>query len=118
MLNHNAIVRVAGLAARQFGRITWRQLIALGVDKRSIHEWVHAGYLYRALPGVYAVGHVARTTEADLAAAVLYSGPEAMLSLQAAWWVGLATSRPYLIEVSTPPAAARSRASASTSADP
>ena len=36
-------------------------------------------------------------------AAVLYAGPGAMLShATAAWWVGLADSRPYMIDVSTP----------------
>jgi hypothetical protein len=64
---------------------------------------VKTGYLHRVLPGVYAVGSRARTTESELTAAVLYAGPGAMLShATAAWWVGLADSRPYMIDVSTP----------------
>ena len=62
-----------------------------------------SGYLYRGLPRVYAVGHRAKSVEADLAAALLYAGPGAMLShATAAWWVGLALSKPYMIDVSTP----------------
>jgi very-short-patch-repair endonuclease len=103
MLNQNAKVRVAGVAARQFGRVSWAQFVALGVDKRTIHDWLQSGYLHRVLPRVYAVGHCARTTESDLIAAVLYAGPGAALShATAAWWVGLADSRPYMIDVSTP----------------
>src|SRR6202045_2481733 len=95
-----AVARVAG---RQFGRISWIQLRALGVDNRTINRWLATGYLFRVLPGVYAVGHRAKTTEADLFAAVLYAGPGAMLShATAAWWVGLVKSRPYMIHVSTP----------------
>ena len=78
-------------------------MIALGIPKQTIHDWTRTGYLHRVLPGAYAVGHTARTTEADLMAAVLYAGPGAMLShATAAWWVGLISSRPYLIDVSTP----------------
>lgn len=103
MLNQFAKEPVARLAARQFGRVSWGQLVALGVDRRTIHDWTTTAYLHRLLPGVYAVGHPAKTTEADLMAAVLYAGPGAMLShATAAWWVGLADSKPYMIDVSTP----------------
>jgi hypothetical protein len=61
------------------------------------------GYLHRELPGVYAVGHAARTTESDLAAALLYAGHGAALSHgTAAWWWGLLNYPPALIHVSTP----------------
>jgi hypothetical protein len=103
MFNQFAREPVARVAARQFGRISWAQVVALGVDRRTIHNWIVESYLHRVLPGVYAVGHRARTTEADLMSAVLYAGPGAMLShATAAWWVGLADSRPYMIDVSTP----------------
>ena len=103
MANSNAKVRVARLAGRQFGLIGWLQLKSLGIANSTIRAWVDQGYLYRLLPRVYAVGHRPRTTEAKLAAALLYAGPGAMLShATAAWWVGLANSRPHLIDVSTP----------------
>ncbi len=61
------------------------------------------GYLHRRLPGVYAVGHVAPSPEGDLAEALLYAGPGAMLShATAVWWLGLSNRRPHKIDVSTP----------------
>jgi hypothetical protein len=99
----NAKERVARVAGRQCGRISRAQLCLLGIDDRTIHDWLATGYLYRVLPRVYAVGYVANTIESDLMAAVLYAGPGAMLShATAAWWVGLADARPYMIDVSTP----------------
>jgi hypothetical protein len=94
---------VARVAGKQFGRISRVQLTALGVPDATVAHWLTAGYLYRVLPHVYAVGHLARTTESDLMAAVLYAGPGAMLShATAAWWIGLVASEPYTIDVSTP----------------
>jgi Protein of unknown function (DUF559) len=99
----NAKRRVAQRAARQFGRVSRWQLIELGVSSATITGWLKSGYLYRVLPHVYAVGHRAKTVEADLAAAILYAGPVAMLShATAAWWVGLDRSKPHMIHVSTP----------------
>jgi predicted transcriptional regulator of viral defense system len=91
------------LAGRQFGRISAAQLGLLEIHNQTTHRWLRQGYLHRVLPRVYAVGHTARTVESDLTAALLYAGPGAMLSHStAAWWVGLAGSRPYRIDVSTP----------------
>lgn len=101
--DQNAKERASRLAGRQFGRVSWAQLIALGIPRQTIHYWIRTGYLIKVLPYVYAVGHRASTTEGDLAAAVLYAGPGAMLShATAAWWLGLADSKPYMIDVSTP----------------
>lgn len=95
--------RVARVAGRQFGRISWAQLTALGIDSRTIRDWLRTCYLHRVLPRVYAVGHTARTIESQLMEAVLYAGPGAMLShATAAWWVGLVDSKPYMTDVSTP----------------
>jgi very-short-patch-repair endonuclease len=64
---------------------------------------VTVGYLYPELPRVYTVGHAARSTEGDLAAALLYAGPGSMLShATAAWWWGFLNYPPDLIHVSTP----------------
>jgi very-short-patch-repair endonuclease len=98
-----AKVRVAKVAARQWGRIHLRQLIGCGVSTSTVSRWVGEGYLHEVYPRVYAVGHVSPSVEADLMAAVLYAGPGAMLShTTAAWWWGLTGHRPRAIEVSTP----------------
>jgi hypothetical protein len=101
--DENARVRVSAVAGRQFGRIgSWR-LARLGVSRQSISRWVKQGYLLPSLPRVYAVGHAAPSIEGDLAAALLYAGPGAMLShATAAWWWGLIDRRPSTIHLSTP----------------
>ena len=61
---------MSGLADRQFGRVSRRQLKWLGISEATITKWATAGYLRRVLPGVYAVGHAAPSVEGDLAAAL------------------------------------------------
>src|SRR5579884_4166833 len=103
MAKQNAKDRVRRLANRQSGRIAWRQLRELGSADAAIHRWVKQSYLHRTLPGVYTVGHDAPSVEGDLAAAVLYAGPGAMLSHEtAAWWWRLIDKPPATIEVTTP----------------
>lgn len=95
--------RVRQIADRQHGRITGGQLARLGIPGSTIHNWMRHGYLVRALPKVYAVGHTAPSREADLWAAILYAGPGAMLSHgTAAHWRGLIIYPPSKIEVTTP----------------
>jgi hypothetical protein len=98
-----AKVRVAQVAARQFGRISHRQLQQLGIADSTARDWRHAGYLHPRLTGVHAVGHPGRTVATELFEAVLYAGPGAMLShTTAACWQGLIEHRSPLIHVSTP----------------
>lgn len=102
--DENAKVRVSALAGDQFGRVASWQVVHLEVSRQSISRWVRDGYLFPSrFPGVYAVGHDAPSVEGDLAAALLYAGPGAMLSHgTAAWWWGLIDRAPSTIHVSTP----------------
>ncbi|HEY2435735.1 MAG TPA: hypothetical protein VGH93_01040, partial [Solirubrobacteraceae bacterium] len=94
---------MGALSGRQSGRIGTWQIAELGVSRQSISNWVKKGYLLPSLPRVYAVGHNAPSVEADLAAALLYAGPGAMLShATALWWLGLIDHQPAPIQVSTP----------------
>jgi very-short-patch-repair endonuclease len=103
MRRQSSKVRLARVADRQWGRVTWAQIRTLGIDPKAVTDWLRQGYLHRRLPGVYAVGHACGSIEADLAAALLYAGPGAMLShATAAWWWGLMDDRPPTIHVSTP----------------
>ena len=103
LTNASRSAKVQALAGRQAGRVSWAQLMALGVEMRVVARWTADGYLHRELPRVYAVGHRAPSVDADLTAAVLYAGPGAMLShATALWWRGLIDKRPWPIEVSTP----------------
>jgi very-short-patch-repair endonuclease len=95
--------RVARLAARQFGIVARRQLLALDVSARQVEYWLESAYLYRRLPGVYAVGHVPRSLEANLVTGLLWAGPGAMLSHAfGVWWWGPSDRRPGVIQLSTP----------------
>jgi very-short-patch-repair endonuclease len=97
-------VRVGRFAGRQRGRITRAQLIALGVQDRTVTKWAASGYLFPELPHVYAVGNPARSDESDLFSAVLYAGPYAALrDLTAALWRDIVKwiSAPA-IQISTP----------------
>jgi hypothetical protein len=77
-------------------------LRGIGISEAMLSEWISEGYLYRELPGVYAVGHRVAAIEADLSAALLYAGPGAMLShATAAWWWRLTQRRTTPIAVST-----------------
>lgn len=99
----NAKRPVGALAAKQFGRVRVDQLRQLGVHRMRIKRWQDESYLHAELPRVYAVGHPGRSMESDLAAAVLYAGPGAMLShATAVWWLGLLKYPPKQIFVSTP----------------
>ena len=73
------------------------------MSDRTIGRWRDEAYLFWELPGVYAVGHPGRSTESDLAAALLYAGPGAMLSHgTAVWWLELLKYAPREIHVSSP----------------
>jgi hypothetical protein len=95
---------VSALAGRQFGRVATWQVARLQIARQSVSRWVRDGYLFPSrFPGVYAVGHDAPSVEGDLAAALLYAGPGAMLSHgTAAWWWGLIDRPPTTIHISTP----------------
>jgi hypothetical protein len=96
---HAQIARVAG---RQFGHVTRRQLRELGIPARTIASWVENARFIRVHAGVYAVGHAQDSPKALAMAAVLASGPQAVLSHDSAaalWGVRAWPSRP---EVSAP----------------
>src|SRR5262249_55897282 len=98
----NRSAKVARVAGRQCGRISWAQLIALGIARATIADWARAGYLHWTCPRVYAVGHRAPSVEAALWEAVLYAGPGAVLShATALWWRGLLDKQPRPIQVTT-----------------
>ncbi len=98
----SAVVRVAALAERQSGVVAAGQLKRIGLGEARIARWERAGHLHRVHRGVYAVGHRALAVEGRLAAALLYTGPGAMLShITAAWWWGVWRMEPRVIHVST-----------------
>ncbi len=102
--------RIAGIAARQHGRITHAQLLAAGLDRDRIKRWSRGGRLRRVHRGVYAVGHTAPSAYADLLAAVLACGAGAVVSHRSAGHaLGLLPTAPARPEVTVPTTAGRAR---------
>lgn len=89
---------IARIAARQCGNVTRPQLNALGLDDASIHRRVRAGLLHRVHRAVYAVGRPPIAPQEHAMAAVLASGPQAVLSHGSAltlWGVWKRWDRPF-----------------------
>lgn len=96
-------VRLARLAQRQHGVVSWGQLRALGFGRNAISNAVKAARLVRVHPRVYAVGHGRIDLRGRLIAALLYAGAGAALShTTAAWHWKLLGARPSVIHVSAP----------------
>jgi hypothetical protein len=96
-------VRVAELATRQGGVISFEQLRALGISDATRKRWTRAGHLHPIHPGVVAVGHRAIGLTGRLHAALLYAGDDAALSHQTAGWChGAIAAEPQTIHVSEP----------------
>jgi len=90
-------------AAGQAGRISWAQLLACGATNAEAGALVRSEHLVRCLPRVYAIGTAIPSYEASLWEAVLYAGPNAVLSHRtAAHRRGYIKFPPKQIHVSTP----------------
>lgn len=101
---------IARLAGRQHGRVSWEQLVAVGIDARRIERWLADGRLLRVHHGVYAVGHLAASARGDYMAAVLACGPGAVLSHRAAGHLlGILPGKAPAPEVTVPTTAGRRR---------
>lgn len=92
------------LAERQHGVVSIRQLTGpLGYSRSAVDRAVGAGHLHRLHRGVFAVGHTRISPYGECLAAVLASGPKALLShLSAAWLWGISNSSPAPFAVTTP----------------
>jgi len=72
--------RLARIAERQHGLVSRRQLVAIGLSSKAVTRRVEKGRLHRIHLGIYAVGHLERTSEARWMAAVMACGSGAVLS--------------------------------------
>jgi very-short-patch-repair endonuclease len=75
---------IAETAERQHGVVARRQLLEIGIGPAAIDHRVRLARLHVLYRGVYAVGHLALTVEGRWMAAVLATGPGAVLSHRAA----------------------------------
>jgi transcriptional regulator with XRE-family HTH domain len=94
---------LATLAARQHGVVGRLQLIDAGWSGGAIEKRIRSGRLHRLYAGVYAVGHRVTSREGRWMAAVLASGPDAVLShwSAAAFWMIRPNSR-SIVDITTP----------------
>lgn len=76
--------RISAVADTQSGRISWEQLIAIGLTPRMIRTRVCSGQLRPLHRGVYAVGHATDVEVGNEIAALLACGPDAILSCDTA----------------------------------
>ena len=86
---------IAKLARRQYGVVARRQLLDGGLSEEEVDLRIRSGRLHRVHAGVYAVGHTLIPRQGRWMAAVLASGPEAILShlSAAALWMIRPNSR-------------------------
>ena len=72
--------RIEQLGRRQYGHVTRRQLLELGLSRSTIESRLRSGRLVAVHAGVYALGLPREDAPARAAAAVLACGPGALLS--------------------------------------
>jgi very-short-patch-repair endonuclease len=92
--------KVAALAARQHGVVSYTQLIELGFSAGAIAYQVGIGRLHRVFRGVYAVGHAVLPRYGRTRAAVLAYEPQSLLSYRSATelWGLIRTSR-FVVDI-------------------
>jgi putative AbiEi antitoxin of type IV toxin-antitoxin system len=94
---------LAGLAVRQHGLVTRRQLLELGIGAGLIEARLARGQLHRVRRGVYSVGHRLLTRQGHWMATVLACGPEAVLSHRSAGQLwGILPAASHVPEISRP----------------
>jgi very-short-patch-repair endonuclease/predicted transcriptional regulator of viral defense system len=92
--------RIGAVADAQRGRISWGQLIAIGMTPRMIRTRVASGQLRPVHRGVYAVGHAAEVELGEETAALLAFGPDAVLTHDSAAALrGMIQYRPEVVDV-------------------
>jgi predicted transcriptional regulator of viral defense system len=91
------------LSAEQHGVVSSAQLQDLGVRRAAISRWAAARRLHRVHPRVYALGHTALSLRGRLWAALLYAGPDSLLSHTTAAWIwSLIDAEPKRIHITVP----------------
>jgi hypothetical protein len=96
-------VRIAEVARRQHGVVSWAQAREAGFSERAISNLARAGRLFPVHPRVYSVGHEHLDLRGEQFAALLYAGDGAGLShMTGSWHWKLLDAAPKVIHVSAP----------------
>jgi very-short-patch-repair endonuclease len=110
LLNSEGDPAVAQIATAQFGAISARQLLAVGLTRRMIHTRTADGRLHRAFQGVYLVGHTAQGPLTLPTAGLLAAGPGSALSFFTAGGLhNIRRAIDGIVDVTVPGAQRRSR---------
>jgi very-short-patch-repair endonuclease len=95
-----ALVRVAQVAADQWGVMSLADLLACGMTENAVEVRARGGVLHRIHRGVYAVGHPGLPVEGRFLAAVKACGPSAVLSHLAAGYLwGFVEEEPEVVDI-------------------
>jgi very-short-patch-repair endonuclease len=95
--------RARDLSEQHGGRITYAQLLRVGLTRDEIAGWGDSGDLIRVRLRVYALGHVRTDLLARVWEAILYAGPGAYLTgASGAYQRGLINFAPRAVKVATP----------------
>jgi hypothetical protein len=102
MARQNAQSAMRTVAERQWGVVSYRQLVEVGFTPDEIRGMTERGQLLRIFPGVYALGHRRLTMRGRLHAAQLAAGPGAFLSHRTAAAHRRLRHHPAIIELTVP----------------
>ena len=95
--------RVNVTISQQDGLISRSQALSAGMTITEIRTRLERGDWSVIQPQVYRSSQHLRSTAADVRAAVLWAGPQAFVSGQAAaWWWDLTDTAPQIVEVTVP----------------
>src|SRR5690625_1775814 len=90
-------------SGRQFRAITLEQAERLGLSRWAVHRLVVAEQWQRIYPGVYLTHSAAPDWNSRAQATLLWGGPDAFLSHEAAWYLdGMVNRPPGVITLSVP----------------
>jgi very-short-patch-repair endonuclease len=96
-------VNVEGVFRRQAGVISRQQALKAGLSARQIDRRLEIGRWVQLHPCVYLAADRERTDEIRIRAAGLWAGePSTISGLAAAWWHGLSSDPPELVEITVP----------------
>src|SRR6478736_2613011 len=94
--------RLDDLVRNQFGVISRRKSLALGMSSAGIHARIKRGDWWPVHAGVYLVRTHPQSPEADVWAAVLALRGSVVTSTGAVWWWGVTDRRPGHVDLTVP----------------
>jgi Protein of unknown function (DUF559) len=95
-------IAVAELAGRQYGVVSRRQMLRLGLSGDVIDAWARDGRAHRVTRGVYALGHTNLHARGRIHAAALACPGSVISHRSAAFLLGIGERSPIAVDVISP----------------